>query len=138
MISIAINRNLTDTLGCGDFADCDGPETALPGPYIYNIALAAGWKVASQCAVDTPERVLSDVIVSYLPSTTPYSCTTLCASKGYTYAGVEYGDECYCGTGYAGGVSPAVADVGDCDMRCAGDYIFTCGGSWRMQIYTSD
>ena len=87
------------------------------------------------CAVDNPQRVLSNVVVSYLQSTTPYSCTEQCSAQGYSYAGVEYGDECYCGTGYVGGVPPEAADPGDCDVRCAGSYYFTCGGSWRMQIY---
>ncbi len=94
------------------------------------------WTVAFPCAVDVPERVLSDVIVSYSPSTAiPYECALYCEAQGYYFAGVEYGDECYCGTGYSGGIPPTAANVSDCSMRCAGDYFYACGGSWRMQIY---
>lgn len=87
------------------------------------------------CAVDNPQRVLANVVVSYAPGNTPYSCTGLCSSGGYAYAGVEYGDECYCGTGYVGGTEPAAADLSECGMLCAGSMYEDCGGSWRMQIY---
>ncbi|PSR71935.1 hypothetical protein PHLCEN_2v12145 [Hermanssonia centrifuga] len=118
--------------------DCDGPETTLPPVEDPVYDLPEGWRIAMPCAVDVPERVLSDVIVSYLPSTAdPYHCLSSCQSQGYHFAGLEYADECYCGTGYSGGVAPAAANVSDCSMRCAGDYIYICGGSWRMQIYTN-
>ncbi|PSR71932.1 hypothetical protein PHLCEN_2v12142 [Hermanssonia centrifuga] len=123
-------------LGCTG-VDCDGPETPLP-PLEYPAAdtLPDGWDIAVACAVDVPERVLSDVIVSYLPSTIPNSCISSCEAQGYHFAGVEYGDECYCGTGYSGGVVPAAANISDCNVRCAGEYYISCGGSWRMQIYS--
>lgn len=121
-------------IACAVYGDCSGPETALPVPE-YPPPLQAGWSVDMPCAVDNPQRVLANVIVSYLPSTTPYSCTGLCGSKGYQYAGVEYGDECYCGTGYVDNVMPPAANLSDCSMLCAGGYYFNCGGSWRMQIY---
>ncbi|OBZ76165.1 hypothetical protein A0H81_03373 [Grifola frondosa] len=114
--------------GCADGVDCDGPETALP-PAQTNPELPTGWTTAVACAVDDAARVLSDVIVTYYPGNTPYNCVTLCASKGYAFAGVEYSDECYCGTGYAGGVVPVSANVSDCDMRCSGGYYFNCGDS---------
>ena len=127
-----------DEQGCALYVDCD-VETAPPDAQdpIPNSDLPHGWSVAVPCAVDNPNRVLANVIVSYAPSTTPYECTTLCQSKGYQYAGVEYGDECYCGTGYAGGVAPPTANNSDCDMTCAGSYYYTCGGSWRMEIFST-
>ncbi|EIN08471.1 WSC-domain-containing protein, partial [Punctularia strigosozonata HHB-11173 SS5] len=46
--------------------------------------------------------------------------------------------ECYCGTGYS--VDPSTIDnapASECSMACAGDDTLTCGGSWRMQIYST-
>jgi hypothetical protein len=60
------------------------------------------------------------------------SCTQKCFSLGFTYAGVEYGNECYCGTGLVSDIS--TANVADCDMPCAGDTTITCGAGWRMQV----
>ncbi|KAI0338949.1 WSC-domain-containing protein [Trametopsis cervina] len=121
--------------GCANGIDCDGPLTDLPP--VYN-SIPTGWTTAVACAVDNAQRVLANPVVTYLNSTTPYSCVNQCIAKGYQYAGLEYGDECYCGTGYAGGVLPPAADVSECNMRCAGLYSATCGGSWRMQIYKAN
>ncbi|OBZ76701.1 Xylosyltransferase oxt [Grifola frondosa] len=129
-------NDLFYTTGCGTAIDCDGSETALPLAQTIP-QLPSGWFTAIACAVDVPQRVISNAIVSYSSNNTPYNCVSLCASEGYTFAGVEYSDECYCGTGYAGGTTPPAANVSDCDMRCTGSYEFTCGGSWRMQIYAS-
>lgn len=121
---------------CATYVDCDGPETPLPDPIPVENILPTGWQVAVPCAVDVPERVLANVVVTYADSTTPRTCAIQCQNLGYRYAGVEYGDECYCGTGFApGGVVPASADPSECNVRCAGTYSYTCGGPWRMQIF---
>ncbi|KAI0338937.1 hypothetical protein BDW22DRAFT_660877 [Trametopsis cervina] len=117
---------------CAIAVDCNGPETALPA---YSVELPNNWVTAVPCAVDNADRVLANTIVTYQQNTTPYNCVSQCIAKGYQYAGVEYGDECYCGTGYTGGVLPQAADTSECDMVCPGSYGFRCGGSWRMQIY---
>jgi hypothetical protein len=126
---------LTFYIGCALGVDCDGPETALPDVIDVNYELPTGWVLAVDCAVDNADRVLTNSIVTYKQSNYPYSCVTQCAQQGYRYAGVEYGDECYCGTGYVGGVLPQAANASDCNMRCPGSYYYNCGGSWRMQIY---
>ncbi|EKM51991.1 uncharacterized protein PHACADRAFT_262441, partial [Phanerochaete carnosa HHB-10118-sp] len=87
------------------------------------------------CAVDNPQRVLANPVVSYLQNNSPYECAALCGNQDYSYAGVEYGDECYCGTGYVDGVMPPTANLSDCSMLCSGGYYWYCGGSWRMQVY---
>ena len=119
--------------------DLGRSQNACKSPLrITDVNLPSGWSVAIPCAVDNANRVLSDVVVSYLSSTTPASCVASCAELGFTFAGVEYTDECYCGTGYLDGVVPPTADEGDCNMRCAGDYKQSCGGSWRIQLYSTD
>ena len=100
-----------------------------------DLGLPAGWTVAMGCAVDNPSRVLANSIVTATPNNDPYGCVSSCISKGYQYAGIEYGNECYCGTGYAGGVAPQAANVSECNMLCPGTYTWYCGGSWRMQIF---
>ncbi|OCK75198.1 hypothetical protein K432DRAFT_309072, partial [Lepidopterella palustris CBS 459.81] len=46
-------------------------------------------------------------------------CIDNCASLGYTSAGVEYGQECWCGNAtYPIGESEP---IGDCNMACLGD-----------------
>ena len=124
-------------IACGNVGvDCTGTATAPP-PSSNNDGLPQGWKVAIPCAVDNADRVLSDIIVTYSSDTTPGACAASCAVKGFTFAGVEYSDECYCGSGYLDNVVPPTADTGDCNMLCAGDDSQFCGGPWRIQLYSS-
>ncbi|KAI5275150.1 hypothetical protein E4T47_01817 [Aureobasidium subglaciale] len=60
---------------------------------------------------------------------------TFCASycSAYTYFGIEYGQECYCGNTIASGSAP-VAD-GRCKMPCAGNATEICGGSSGLNMY---
>ncbi|GJE90200.1 WSC domain-containing protein [Phanerochaete sordida] len=123
-------------VSCAVYENCQGPPTPLPPPDAqFPPPLAEGWSVDMPCAVDNAARVLTNTVVRYDPGNSPYSCTTYCGSLGYAYAGVEYGDECYCGTGYVGGAQPPAAPLDDCDVLCAGGSYWYCGGSWRMQIY---
>ncbi len=93
------------------------------------------WTAVLPCASDTPARVLTNVRTHTLANNTPAACIALCAAAPspteYTYAGVEYADECHCGTGLA---SPEAAPAAECDMPCAGDADLACGGPWRIQV----
>ncbi|KZF19452.1 WSC-domain-containing protein [Xylona heveae TC161] len=59
------------------------------------------------------------------------SCATSCS--GFTYFGVEYSDECYCGNQLSTGSLPAT-DNG-CTMTCAGNSTEYCGGPNRLNMY---
>ena len=60
-------------------------------------------------------------------------CAQLCYSKGYTWAGVEYGSECYCNS--AGTGSAALKSDADCLKPCSGNVKQNCGGSMALQVY---
>lgn len=60
-------------------------------------------------------------------------CVAFCDDAGYSYAGVEYGTECYCGNVIA--VSGKAATETDCDMPCAGNSYELCGGPNRMNVF---
>lgn len=62
---------------------------------------------------------------------TRHKCLVVCSYGGYNLAGVEYGDECWCG-------NTLQADLdfnGTCDMACAGDPSDTCGGRLSLDLY---
>lgn len=60
-------------------------------------------------------------------------CATFCS--GYTYFGLQYSVECYCG-----GASVDVDQNGEgsCSMACGGDPSSTCGGVYTMTVYQFD
>ena len=64
-----------------------------------------------------------------------------CASEctAFTYFGVEYGAECYCGNAIGGGsalVAGSTPDVTGCNVVCSGNATEYCGGPNRLNIYT--
>ncbi|KAK8026124.1 hypothetical protein PG990_003947 [Apiospora arundinis] len=60
-------------------------------------------------------------------------CIDGCAVGGYSYAGLEYGSECYC-SNKAPNYDPI--DMDECDMGCTGDAAAICGGVSRILVYT--
>ncbi|KAI1766176.1 hypothetical protein GGR53DRAFT_464578 [Hypoxylon sp. FL1150] len=67
---------------------------------------------------------------------TPEQCLSQCASFGYAAAGLEYGDECYCGDPIDIGTSGStVTPEEDCNVACAGDASAICGGGSRLSMY---
>jgi len=58
-------------------------------------------------------------------------CIEKCVSKGYSYVGLQYSTECYCGD------SIAADRKGDylCAMPCAGDASEICGDGQRLSVY---
>ncbi|TPX11566.1 uncharacterized protein E0L32_007777 [Thyridium curvatum] len=59
------------------------------------------------------------------------SCAAFCAA--YTYFGVEYGRECYCGNVLRDG--SALAPLSDCWFLCPGDNTEYCGAGDRLELY---
>ncbi|KZV86965.1 WSC-domain-containing protein, partial [Exidia glandulosa HHB12029] len=98
-----------------------------------NPTIPSGWAVSAACAVDVGDRVLKDDYFITLEKNTPALCMTTCGAKGYSYAGVEYTNECHCGSGLAGSLQSV--DASECYMNCAGDSTLDCGGPWRIQVY---
>nr|XP_060467941.1 sialate:O-sulfotransferase 2 [Panthera onca] len=62
---------------------------------------------------------------------TIFRCQDNCAERGYLYAGLEFGAECYCGHKIqATNVSEA-----ECDMECKGERGSVCGGANRLSVF---
>ncbi|KAI9279502.1 pectate lyase superfamily protein-domain-containing protein [Umbelopsis sp. AD052] len=60
-------------------------------------------------------------------------CEADCAANSYIYAGVEYGNECWCGNT----MPPTSAPASDCNMPCKGNAAETCGAGSRFNVYKS-
>ncbi|KAI1203068.1 WSC domain-containing protein [Nemania serpens] len=67
---------------------------------------------------------------------TATTCLHQCAQFGYPAAGLEYGEECYCGDPAdittAGSTKQPEAD---CNVACAGNASAICGGGSRLSTY---
>ncbi|GFZ50872.1 Endo-1,3-alpha-glucanase agn1 [Saitozyma sp. JCM 24511] len=79
-------------------------------------------------------RLLTGPEKDYSGSLTPAICQSYCGSAGYTYAGVEYGYQCWCGNSYD---STKKTSDSSCTYKCAGDSSQVCGGSYLLNLYKS-
>lgn len=73
---------------------------------------------------ETPQRQLSSNVYNN-DSNTAETCINSCAAGGYTFSGMIYRRECWCGMAlplYRG-------NEADCNYRCAGDDQHACGGN---------
>jgi hypothetical protein len=60
-------------------------------------------------------------------------CATYCLNSGFTWFGLEYAAECYCGSVL--NENSTAADAADCNMVCTGDAAEVCGGSNRLSVH---
>ena len=66
---------------------------------------------------------------------TPEKCIETCANMSSVFAGVETGSECFCGDTVP--TEDMIAKDEECDSPCQGDKKKMCGGTSRMNIYTT-
>ena len=66
---------------------------------------------------------------------TQQSCVALCASKGYTIAGMEYSVQCFCDNALYNGAALATNQA-DCSDACSGNSAEMCGGGNRLTLYS--
>ena len=70
----------------------------------------------------------------YTETNTPELCIETCLGEGFTFAGVQYKSECFCGN-----ISPPesalATEAEECDRPCPGDETQMCGATWRMNVY---
>ncbi|KAG8795161.1 hypothetical protein FRC16_010202 [Serendipita sp. 398] len=105
------------------------PSTTASSPIVA--PASPGWTYQDCYTDETGNRALG--LRLYLDGgLTAPQCMDACFQQGYEYAGVEYGDECYCGRSI--GSSGTVATDG-CTMACSGDATTLCGGPDRLNVY---
>nr|CAI5851663.1 unnamed protein product [Callosobruchus analis] len=78
-------------------------------------------------------RLLSGYFGINKKSNSPHYCIKLCLQSGFPYAGVEYSNECFCGTEEP----PLSSKIPDssCNSKCPGDSHSTCGGYYAINIF---
>ncbi|EKM51419.1 uncharacterized protein PHACADRAFT_263533 [Phanerochaete carnosa HHB-10118-sp] len=136
-------------MACGGSATeaCGGPNrlsvystgtiTTLPVPTTQTTGLPGNWQYVG-CIEEgaNGNRVFPYQIIN-TNNNSAEACLNQCGAFGYPAAGMEYGDECWCGdisdvTSNSAGNAPAT----DCNQACSGDPIHICGAGNRLSYYT--
>lgn len=115
----------------------DCATTAISGPQIpFTDMTSKGWAYQGCAEDDVNSRTLTGTnnIYSEDQATTDVdSCLQTCA--GSTYAGLEYGKQCFCGDSIPSGRAPQASTLGSCNMPCAGNSSQICGGGSQISLY---
>uniref|UniRef100_A0A8B9Q7J9 WSC domain containing 1 n=1 Tax=Apteryx owenii TaxID=8824 RepID=A0A8B9Q7J9_APTOW len=80
---------------------------------------------------DSRERTLKGAVFYDLRKMTVSHCQEACAERAYTYAGLEYGAECYCGNK----LPTTASKPEECNSECKGEKGSVCGGVNRLSVY---
>ena len=88
--------------------------------------LLAGWSNIGCIAEGTSGRALTGASTVDAVGMTVNKCASFCASKGFTYAGIEWSQECYCGNSLVNGASKNTVAADQCSNACAGNRKSLC------------
>ncbi|VDB83101.1 unnamed protein product [Peniophora sp. CBMAI 1063] len=146
---VGTESSCSNACGGNSTEACGGPDrmsiytssknlTALPVPVTQNTSLPGQFKYVGCLAEPGAQRVFPYQIIN-TNNNSATACLTQCAAFGYPAAGMEFGDECWCGDvadiAQNGGT---MAPETDCNAPCSGDPIHLCGGSQRLSLYEWD
>lgn len=114
---------------------CGAPTTIGQAQENFFTDLTAeGWAYVGCGTDDYFNRILTGASESNGQMTNA-NCVAFCQSKGFSIAGSEYSDECYCGNSIPSSGMPVPGVVGNCQMTCAGDNSQFCGGASLISLY---
>jgi hypothetical protein len=104
-------------------------------PKIQKTGLPTKWNYTGCYTESSPVGNLPYKIVSTTNNTVA-TCLSQCEAYGYPVAGLEYGQECWCGdqTHIDKGTGSFGVDAG-CNQACSGDPTTTCGAGGKLAVY---
>ncbi|KAJ7611810.1 WSC domain-containing protein [Roridomyces roridus] len=96
--------------------------------------LPGNWSLAG-CYTDTSTARTLAATNTVRSNMTVESCIAFCTTAGYTFAGVEFGQECYCDSTIQ--IPGVKVPLTDCSQPCAGNPSEICGGSGFLTVFAS-
>ncbi|KIO20503.1 hypothetical protein M407DRAFT_10850 [Tulasnella calospora MUT 4182] len=97
-------------------------------------ALPSGWSCLGCVAEPSGgARVLSTKVTASSPSMTQETCLTSCINAGYSFAGLEFGAEGWCGNNPIANLN--VLSDPSCNTTCGGNSSEKCGGTYILSLF---
>jgi hypothetical protein len=104
---------------------------------LFGNVQGATWNPLGCYPDPSTSRTLRAASYSDLANFTIGGCTDFCSSKGYNFAGMEYGHECFCDWRWHN--LPLNPNSCDCfTAHCTGETNSYCGGSDCLQVFHRD
>ncbi|KAG9238758.1 putative glyoxal oxidase precursor [Amylocarpus encephaloides] len=129
--STASSSTGTGTSSSGTGTSSTGSSTTS-SPTSTTSSLPPGWKYDGCYTEGTTGRALTAYQGGGATNTVE-SCINTCIGLGYTVAGMEYSEQCFCDKFLYNGA--ALTDESQCQMNCAGNGQDKCGGPDRLSLY---
>lgn len=85
------------------------------------------------CWTDYGRRKLAGNSYVDSKNMTQENCVAFCQNNTYAYAGIEYGEECYCGNVI--GAGSELKNDTECDFKCPGTPDENCGAGNRLNVF---
>ena len=80
-------------------------------------------------------RLLTGSIAKNQDQNSKSSCIQRCRKEGYSFAGLQFGNECFCGERSINDMKKHRIDEERCNTKCPGEPTETCGGYLTMNVY---
>ncbi|KAF8911542.1 WSC domain-containing protein [Gymnopilus junonius] len=127
-----------DTLTCGGASLISVFQNSNPGvlPLPANKAQVGTWAFDgcfTDVVGDNPRTLLERFDIP--AGVTIESCTDQCAAAGFNITGLEFGEECWCGSAFSLPTANITAAPTDCSRACEADPTELCGASFRLSVY---
>jgi uncharacterized protein len=108
------------------------PPAARPATPLPSAALGTAlgcFKDQGDATPGTNGRDLDGFVMSS-PAMTTTACMNTCRAQGFRFAGMQSGNQCFCGNNYG-----RSGTATDCNTKCSGDAAEICGGTWANSVY---
>ncbi|KAJ7765712.1 WSC domain-containing protein [Mycena metata] len=124
LLPLTVGAHTPSIVSRGEIVSRQSNPTSLPG----------NWSLAG-CFTDVSTARTLAATAMTAPNLTVESCIAFCNAGGFIFAGVEFGEECYCDSTIQ--IPGARAPLTDCSQPCAGNASEICGASGRLTIFAS-
>ncbi|KAL5115637.1 hypothetical protein ACEQ8H_006436 [Pleosporales sp. CAS-2024a] len=137
-----VSGRLRKLPGCNDASvarsQCSDSTTWGTSPADSNykdVSASLGWRYAGCGADNIADRAFTNASTASSTAMTIEACIAYCDARSLPYAGLEYGQECFCADRLHPRYAPLDGIMGNCRYKCVGDDTEVCGGWAAMSIY---
>ncbi|KAJ7237713.1 WSC domain-containing protein [Mycena haematopus] len=124
LLPLTVGAHTPSVLSRSEILPRQSNPTSLPG----------NWSLVG-CFTDVSTARTLAATATVSSNMTVETCISFCDSGDLIFAGVEFGQECYCDSTIQ--IPGARAPLTDCSEPCAGNPAEFCGASGRLTIYAS-
>ncbi|KAF2470030.1 WSC-domain-containing protein [Lindgomyces ingoldianus] len=115
-------------------ANCPTTPLSAPSTNFVDLTTSKKWEYTG-CGTDNiGSRTFTGKSTSS-DDMTVEKCVDFCSGAGFSYAGLEYGRECYCDNTLKAEAAPKDGIMGSCTMKCMGNNKEFCGNGGALSIY---